>query len=222
MKINERLKQVAKLVDPNSICLDIGCDHALLDIYLVKNKLVKKSIASDNKEGPLAKAKENIKFYNLEDEIELRLGNGLDIYTSDIDTIIISGMGGLSIIGIFKYQLSKIKNVKEVIISSNNHQEDVRRFFTHIGFKIEEEVLVEDGKIIYQIIKFIRGRKFYTKKDYFFGPILLKKKNALFKKYYKNEVTSRKILIQILPKNYKLKKYITKKEIKNIEKELEN
>ena len=38
----------------------------------------------------------------LEGKIEVRLGNGLDTYTKDINTIIISGMGGRNIIGIFK------------------------------------------------------------------------------------------------------------------------
>ena len=36
MKINDRLKKIGDLVDANSLCLDIGCDHALLDIYLIK------------------------------------------------------------------------------------------------------------------------------------------------------------------------------------------
>ena len=42
MKINDRLKKIGDLVDANSFCLDIGCDHAFLDIYLVKkNKNIK-------------------------------------------------------------------------------------------------------------------------------------------------------------------------------------
>ena len=42
MKINDRLKHIGDLVEANSFCLDIGCDHAFLDIYLVKqNKNIK-------------------------------------------------------------------------------------------------------------------------------------------------------------------------------------
>ena len=36
MKINARLKKIGDLVEANSFCLDVGCDHAFLDIYLVK------------------------------------------------------------------------------------------------------------------------------------------------------------------------------------------
>ncbi|MCI8568129.1 MAG: SAM-dependent methyltransferase, partial [Bacilli bacterium] len=37
MKINERLKLVASFVEENSNVIDVGCDHALLDIYLFLN-----------------------------------------------------------------------------------------------------------------------------------------------------------------------------------------
>ena len=93
MKINARLKKIGDLAPANSFCLDIGCDHALLDIYLVhKNKNIK-AVASDIAEGPLEQAKENIKRERLEKEIEVRLGDGLSTYSKEIDTIIISGMG---------------------------------------------------------------------------------------------------------------------------------
>jgi len=71
-------------------------------------------------------------------------------------------------------------------------------------------------QIIYQIIKFRKGKKRYNKIEYFFGPILLTKKDKLFKEYYGRELKSREILISILPKNYYFKKFILKKEIKMI------
>lgn len=216
MKINQRLKKVGDLVDANSLILDIGCDHALLDIYLIEEKKMKKAIASDIATGPLKSARENIKKYKLEEKIELRLGNGLDTYTDDIDTVVVSGMGGRNIIGIFKYKMNITKKINTLIISPNNYQEEVRRFFIKIGFLIEQEELVKDGKFIYQVIKFKRGKKKYRKKDYFFGPLLLENKNQLFKEYFLRELKSREILLNILPKGYRIKKYKIKKEINRI------
>ena len=78
MNISKRLKVIGDLVPDNSFILDIGCDHALLDIYVVtKNKNVK-AIASDINEGPLKQAKINIKKYNLEDKIEITKADGLE------------------------------------------------------------------------------------------------------------------------------------------------
>ena len=220
MKISDRLKKIGDLAEANSFCLDIGCDHALLDIYLVKKNINIKAIASDVKEGPLNHARENIKKEHLENEIEVRLGDGLSTYSEGVDTIIISGMGGRNIIGIFKYKPKILKKIKTIIVSPNNYQEDVKRFLCHNGFIIDDEILVKDGKIIYQIIKLKKGKKRYNKKEYFFGPILLTKKDKLFREYFEREIKSREILINILPKNYKLKKYVIKKEIKMINSEI--
>lgn len=220
MKINDRLKKIGDLVEANSFCLDVGCDHALLDIYLVKKDKNIKAIASDVAEGPVEAAKQNIKRERLENKIEVRLGDGLDTYSDEINTIIISGMGGRNMIGIFKRHLEVLKKVDTIILSPNNYQIDVKKFLVNNGFYIENEEFVKDKKFIYQIIVFKKGKKHYTKKEYFFGPIYLEKKGKLFEEYYKRELISRKILLQVLPKNFIWKRFITKQEIKMLEKEL--
>lgn len=221
IKINKRLQQIGDLVEANSFCLDIGCDHAFLDIYLVQKEANIKAIASDIGEGPLKQAKENIKKYHLENRIETRLGNGLDTYSEEVDTILISGMGGRNMIGIFKAHMEVLKKVSTIIVSPNNYQEDVRRFLTRHGFFITEEQLVKEGKYIYQIIKLTKGKKKYSSKEYFFGPKLLEKKSPLFFEYYTREMTSRKVLLQVLPKNYRFKKFLIGREIKLLEREVE-
>ena len=222
MKINARLKKIGDLAPANSFCLDIGCDHALLDIYLVhKNKNIK-AVASDIAEGPLEQAKENIKRERLEKEIEVRLGDGLSTYSKEIDTIIISGMGGRNIIGICKKDLKILKNIDTLIISPNNYQEDVKRYLCKNGFYIENEEFVKDKKFIYQIIIFKKGKHKYTNIEYFFGPVFLVKKGVLFREYYEREMKSREILLTILPGKYKLKKKRIKKEIEMIKNEIED
>lgn len=220
MKINDRLKKIGDLVEANSFCLDVGCDHAFLDIYLVQRGENIKAIASDVKEGPLNHARENIKKYHLEDKIECRLGNGLDTYSDDVDTIIISGLGGRSMIGIFKSHLEVFKKVNTIILSPNNYQEDVKRFLCKHHFYLSNEELVKEGKFIYQILVFSRGKRRYSRKEYFFGPVLLEKKGKLFDEYYKRELVSREILIKVLPKNYRWKKFLVKKEIQMLKEEI--
>ena len=222
MKINARLKKIGDLVEANSFCLDVGCDHALLDIYLVSKKKNIQAVASDIAEGPLEQAKNNIKRERLEDKIETRLGSGLKTYTDEINTVIISGMGGRNIIGICKEDLKILKKIDTLIISPNNYQEDVKRFLTKNGFYIENEEFVKDKRFIYQIIIFKRGKIKYTKKDYFFGPVFLIKKGPLFREYYLRELKSREILKTMLPNNYKIKKYKLNKEIQMIKNEIED
>ena len=222
MKINARLKKIGDLVEANSFCLDIGCDHALLDIYLVNQKKNIKAIASDIAEGPLEHARKNIKRERLENEIEVRLGDGLSTYSEEVNTAIMSGIGGRTIIGICKNNYKTFKKIDTYILSPNNYQEDVKRFMCQNGYYIENEEFVKENKFIYQIIIFKKGKKKYSKKEYFFGPVFLEKKGPLFREYFEREQKSREILLQLLPKNYYLKRFKTKNEIKMIKNEIED
>ena len=88
IKLNNRLLTVASLVEEKRKIIDVGCDHAFLSIYLVQNKKPLKVIASDINDGPLLHATENVKKYQLEDSIKVKLGNGVEPIEDDIDNII--------------------------------------------------------------------------------------------------------------------------------------
>lgn len=81
---------------------------------------------------------------------------------------------------------------------------------------------MKDGKYIYQVIKFVRGKVHYSRREYFFGPLLLKNKDKLFIEYYTRELKSRQIIIKLLPAGFSFRKIKLKKEIKIISLELAN
>lgn len=218
VKVNKRLMTVASLVKENSKVIDVGCDHALLDIYLYQSGKCKKMIASDNKVGPLEQAKLNIKKYKLEENINTKLGNGIETIEDDIDTIIISGMGGLNVIGILKYNTALYKQVKYLILSPNGDTEKVRKEINKLGFYITNEKLVKENNIIYPVLLFERGKKRYSKQELLFGPILLEKKESLFYEYVKNQKIAKENLLKILPKGYFQRRWEVTKELKLINK----
>lgn len=215
IKLSIRLEAISSLVPNNSKIIDIGCDHGLLDIYLYQKKISNKVIASDINENALNNAKENIKKHNLEKFIETRLGNGLDTLkdTDDIDTIIISGMGAHTVVGIIKNNLNKLKKINTIIVQSNTKNEFLRKEITKLDYLIEDELLVEDNKKIYTIIKFKKGKKRYNKKQLYFGPVLLEKNTKLFQTNNKKELEKLHLLLKLLPKNKLIDRYKIKKRI---------
>ena len=217
MKINNRLKTIGDLVPLSSYPLDIGCDHALLSIYLVKEKGIKKAVASDNKNGPLKKAKENVNFYKVKDKVELIEAEGLNSYKDGINTITISGMGGLNINRILENNKSYLKNINTIILSPNNYSIAVKRKLLKLGYYISDEKLVKENNIIYQILVFTKGRKYYSYKKLYLGPVLMTKKDELTKEYYKRELETKRSLLEALPKSFYSKIRLTKKEIKYLE-----
>ena len=115
IKLSKRLQLVASFVDDNASIIDVGCDHAHLSIYLVQNKSNINIVASDINPNPLNIAKENKKKYQLEDKIELELKDGINNLNKKIDTIIISGMGGILISNIINNK-DNLKNIKTIIL----------------------------------------------------------------------------------------------------------
>ncbi len=218
-KLSKRLEVVASYVKDNSKIIDIGCDHGLLSIYLAKKYKNIKIIASDINENALNNAINNIKKEYLEDRIEIRLGSGLDIVTSDeIDTIVIAGMGANTIVGILKYSTDKLKYVNDIIIQSNTDLYFLRKNITKLGYYIEDETLVEDSNIIYTIIKFSKGKKRYNYKELYLGPILIKKNDNLFKKKCDKEIKTIRMILSKIEKGhlfYKLKLRRNLKILKN-------
>ena len=210
MKINNKLKQIAELVLPNSFLLDVGCDHALLDIYLT-NKNVR-SIASDINKLPLEKASENIKKYRVEDKITLKVGDGLEHLTNEIDTIVISGMGGILIKDIIKKDLNKIGNQK-IITCPNNDSDVLRKFMTSNGFKIEQEILVKD-KYIYEVIVFVRGFEKYSNKEIMYGKYFIH--DDLYKEYFTKKIVTLISIKDNLPKKHFIKKIQLTKKIRRL------
>lgn len=222
VNINKRLEMIAFKIPDNRSVIDVGCDHALLGIYLVLNKKNIKVIASDINEGPLVKARENIKKYGVEEQVKVKLGNGIDTIEEGIDTIVISGMGGLNMVGILKYKTHLLKNVSTIVLSPNNYTKEVRQEITKLGYHIVDEDLVEDKGIIYPVIVFEKGKRFYHKQDYIYGPILLKQRSTLFKKYLERELLTKQTILKSMPKKYIERRIVLKKDIKRLEKLLNN
>ena len=216
IKLSKRLEAISSLIPINSNVIDVGCDHALLDIYLYQQKMVKKIIASDINANALNNAKENIKKAKLEKNIETRLGNGLDTLKEEdnIDTIVISGMGAHTIIGIIKNNLNKLKNINTIIIQSNTKLMLLRKEITRLNYIIDNEIVVKDSNKIYTVIKFIKGKKHYNKKELYFGPILLKTNTNIFQEYNKKELEKLNLYLKLLPKNNLIDRYKMKKEIR--------
>lgn len=225
INISNRLKTVASFVledNKTKSLIDVGCDHALLDIYLLQNNDKLKIVASDINKGPLDKAKENITKYSFLDKIELILSDGISKINESIDTVVISGMGKDTILEILTNDKEKITNVEKLVISSNNKFPSLRQDICALGFIIDKEKIVyEDGKF-YIIMRFIKGNTNYSEKETYFGPYLLQNKDSLFKKYYTYLLEEKTYILNNIPKEYKEKRKNIEMELKMLVEEIKN
>lgn len=211
IKLSKRLASIASNIDKEDKVVDIGCDHGYLSIYLKAVNGNKVVIATDINENALNMAKKNINKNSI--LIETRLGNGLDVIkNNEVDTIIISGMGGNTILNILKK--NKLKYIKKIVIQSNTDIPLIRKYINKLGYTIKNEQLIIDKNIYYIIITFTKGRHKYTKKELYFGPILLKENNDLFNEKKAIELNKLEEILKKIPSKKIITKYKLKKLIK--------
>ncbi len=202
--INDRLKSLSgHLLNTDNI-LDIGCDHALLEIYLCLKYDNFNITGSDINQKPLEKAKENISKYHLENRIKLVHANGIEKLDNTIDTIVISGMGSINIINILK-DINSYPNIKKIVLSPNNDFYYLRCEMNKLGFKIDKEEIIKDNNKYYLIIEYSKGLE---KIDNFFGKLDLS--NNLNREYFLNILEKNKVLLNKITDN-------NKKDVKEME-----
>lgn len=194
--LSKRLQIIADLVPKDSNVADIGCDHGYLLIYLKDNHFNGKLLGIDNKKGPLESFRNNLIQKKYENEITIKLSDGLKDIDNSFNTIVIAGMGFDNIKKIVLDSKEKLDNIETFIIDSHTKEPEVRKFFVKLGYKIEEELIIEENAIFYEIIKFVKGNREYSEIEYKFGPILIKDKSDVFKKKWNKKLLKNSEIIK--------------------------
>lgn len=186
MEISKRLELIASMVDKCDSVVDVGTDHGYIPIYLIKNGICNKAVASDINKGPVEKAIKNIKRENLQDKIECRLGSGLStVKPGEVEAAVIAGMGGNLIRDIILEDFNVFKKLNFLLLQPVQNPEVLRKFIYESGFMIiDEELCYDEGKY-YEIIKVRYGEdsKILKDIDYEISSLLIKKKHPLMKDY---------------------------------------
>lgn len=198
MKLSDRLLTIADFVPKNSIVIDIGTDHGYIPVYLIKNNISKKVIATDISEESLLKGITIIKEEFLEDKIETRVGDGFHVLKPfEADTAIIAGMGGPLIVDIIDKRKDISRTITNFILQPMVGSDKLRKYLYNNSFKIIDEKLVKEGENFYEIIYAKEGKQ-YVEKDIFFdiGKKLIENKDPLLEKFINYKIKGAKDILK--------------------------
>lgn len=201
LKLPLRLVTIARFIPKGSIVIDVGTDHGLLPIYLVKEGVANKVIASDINPGPLEAARKNVTAAQLTDVISLRLGNGLKVIEQgEADVGVIAGMGGATIREIIKDANPHLLN--RLVLQPMGETGQLRVWLVDHGWKIkDEEIIKEDGRL-YQIICTIPGSEQACDETVIsVGPRLFEKKHPMLTDLINIEIEHNKKVISEMTKS---------------------
>ena len=153
MKLSKRLAAIAGHIDKGACVADIGTDHGYLPVYLARSGLAGRVIASDISEASLSSARRSAVRYGVEGSITFITAPGLSgICEMEIDTVVIAGMGGETIIGILAgAPWLKNREVK-LVLQPQTKIYELSRWLIQNGYAIQDAQLVQEKGKNYTII----------------------------------------------------------------------
>ena len=181
--ISKRIQTLASMIPENCTgVFDVGSDHGyLLNLIRETNSNIN-LCGIENKKGPYNNLLKGVKNKN----IESYLSDGLDLYNSKYNLVVLAGMGYQNICNIINKNINKIDFIEYFLIDSHNFIPSIRTFFINLGYFIENEKIINENNIFYELILFKKGYKNYSKEEIEYGPILLKNHEKLLIEKYKN------------------------------------
>lgn len=193
IQLSERLKLVSSYLPPAANFADIGSDHAYLPCYVCLGDPSAQAVAGEVNEGPFQAAVRQVTQQGLEDRIEVRKGDGLNVVDQgEVEQLTIAGMGGKLIKQILENGEDKLSGVQRIVVQPNIDAKLLREWFIQNEFALKHENIIEEDGHIYEILVADRGDSLapYTdnrEKELFFGPFLLHKNQPAFHKKWSRE-----------------------------------
>ena len=157
---DERMTLIYSLVRDGKNVLDVGTDHAIIPIELVKNGKSPRATVTDISNPSLDKGVKNISLAGLSKKISAYCTDGtLGVPLESVDDIIIAGMGGELIVKILS-QDERLKSEKfRFILQPMTKPEELRRYLYQSGFAvISEQKVFAEGRAYAVIFAEFNGK----------------------------------------------------------------
>ncbi|MBK5511640.1 tRNA (adenine(22)-N(1))-methyltransferase TrmK [Pseudomonas sp. TH15] len=181
--LSMRLERVAAHVPAGARLADIGSDHGYLPVALMRRGVIAAAVAGEVALTPFRSAERTVRENGLDQQITVRLGNGLAaIEPGDgITAISICGMGGETIRDILDNGKSRLSGQERLILQPNGGEQPLRQWLMENGYRILCEELLRENRFDYEIIVAERAAAvMYTAEELYFGPLQMQARSPVF------------------------------------------
>lgn len=157
LQLQPRLQLLADLVPAGARLADIGTDHGYLPVWLLQQGRIHTAIAADVGEEPLQHARRTAWEQDIQ-AIDFRLCDGLrGIQPEEVDTIVIAGMGGETIVHILTAAPWTADGQHTLLLQPMTKAEWLRDWLVKHGYRFTAERLVWDKDFLYPVMQVTGG-----------------------------------------------------------------
>lgn len=181
--LSMRLERVAAQVPAGARLADIGSDHAYLPVALMRRGVITAAVAGEVATTPFQAAERTVRENGLEQQITVRLADGLAaIEAGDgITAISVCGMGGETIRDILERGKARLSGEERLVLQPNGGEQPLRQWLMDNGYRILGEELLRENRFYYEIIVAERSEPVtYTDEQLYFGPLQMQARSPEF------------------------------------------
>lgn len=178
-----RLERVATHVPAGARLADIGSDHGYLPVALLNRGAISAAVAGEVALTPFYAAQRTVRENDLDQQISVRLADGLAaIEPADgITAISLCGMGGETIRDILESGKARLSGQERLILQPNGGEQPLRVWLMEHDYRILDEEVLRENRFDYEIIVAERsGPVTYTAEQLYFGPLQMQTRSPAF------------------------------------------
>lgn len=178
-----RLERVATHVPAGARLADIGSDHGYLPVALLNRGVIAAAVAGEVALTPFCAAERTVRENDLQDQVSVRLADGLAAIKAQdaITAISLCGMGGETIRDILEAGKARLSGQERLILQPNGGEQPLRVWLMEHDYRIVSEEVLRENRFDYEIIVAERtGPVKYTAEELYFGPLQMQARSPAF------------------------------------------
>ncbi len=181
-RLPNRLSHVLPWIDASMIIADIGSDHGRLPRAIIEQTKAK-VYASELTEARVTSLRHHLS----DTPIPIYQADGLQRLPDDVNTVILTGMGGPLIRTILLDGQHVWPQLNTLILGPQSDLYALRLMLSNHTWKIEEEKLIQDGHHLYPFLRVKPGYESLSNLQCMYGPRLLESMPDLLRNQLKKD-----------------------------------
>lgn len=154
--LSNRLQTALDLLPVCCCVADVGCDHGIATLALLRQGKCQRVLACDISAPSLEKARKRLTQAGLAEKASFECCDGLE-RAQQADGALLLGMGGRTIVDILQRARAQIPFMRGLVVGPASHLELLYEWLPTLGLRVENETIVRENGRFFPLILLVPG-----------------------------------------------------------------